>query len=118
MKPANDTDEMIDGLRDAQHRESQVTVQARWAALAMGALSGEEAEALRRASPELYEMYRPFDAAEDERLLAAIAARLALKATPTDRPALLPPEPDLARAKCVSIVRWRQAQADLAPPTT
>jgi hypothetical protein len=111
MSTGNKTGDTIEGLRAARRREAEGERDPRWTALAQGTLSEDGVEALRRASPELHEMYRPFDAAEDDRLVSALAARLA------------PPAPSLA-ALCsdgarpaspvVPIAWWRRSPAPVA----
>jgi hypothetical protein len=118
MKTANDTDDTIDGLRAARRREAEAEARRdpRWAELAMGSLSEDDAEDLRRASPDLYEIYRPFDGDEHERLVTAIAGRLAARAPASSTLAAgADPAPRTdGGAPVVSISGWRRARAPIA----
>ena len=46
----------------------------RWEALSLGALSSDEAEALRVQDPARYELFRPFDAIEEQRITDQVRA--------------------------------------------
>ncbi len=74
VESSNGEDETIEALRVAHRRAAEAD--PRWRALTLGALSTEEAEALRREDPDLYEIHRPFDDDDHARLLDRVEARL------------------------------------------
>jgi hypothetical protein len=84
MSQLDETDESIAALRAAHGREAPTD--PRWEALSLGTLSPDEAEALRRESPEQFEIYRPFDEDESGRIARRVEERLAA-ARPQARPA-------------------------------
>lgn len=82
MANSNETDDIIEALRAAQAREA--LEDQRWDALTRGALSAEEADALRREAPDRYALHRPFTVQEQERVIARVMGEL-----PEPRPAVV-----------------------------
>jgi hypothetical protein len=69
-------------MHDPNRKTQEADVDPRWRALTEGALSKEEAEALKAEAEQsdelraLYDLYRPFDPVENEQLFAAVSAHL------------------------------------------
>src|SRR5690349_20679688 len=102
-------DHTIHALRRAgRARRSEAEEGLRWQALTDGSLGEAEASELRAEADrseeagKLYELYRPLDDAEKERLYADVHRR-------RDPPSLRPRVPPMKR--------WRKAVAAILPPS-